>query len=600
MDLRSLQKSALRKILLFNEDDTEEPSSICEWKVLVYDRKSRDIISLLLNVKEMRELGVTLHFLLQSHRDSISDVPAIYLVEPSPDNLKRIALDANSGLYHSMFLNFSYSIPSERMKLFCEQFESEASVAKIAKVYDQALNYVTLESNLFSLNESNTLSRLMGPHSDEEVSDCLDKITEGLFCVFATLGIVPYIKCAPGGAAEEIAKRIEKLFQERTLAHHRGQFERPVLIMMDRTLDLPAALHHAWAYSSLLHDLFNMHNNRVAVDVAEKVGEKTTTSTYDLDDTDSFWRTNACSPFFPTVADSMEAAVAEYKARMDQLHLSPDDLGEIGEHTQRLASAMDSLPEMTERKKQIDRHTNLTSAILEQIKARDLVEFYALEENILSTDSASVGKYRTQVQELVARGAGNAEDQLRLVLLFLLRAGDDAYQELKQLLESRGIDTNSLGFLRRNMLLGSGLTSSKGTSSSGASFSSSSSSSASSFFKHMASGLQDGLKSIISANKTLGIVRIVESIMNGKSFPLADAFKTIDPKLMGRPGKLKASTGFTQAVVFMVGGGTYAEYVDLQAFAAKDTRIPKSIVYGATDLVSPTHFVRQLQELGRT
>ena len=40
-----------------NKSSNSEPV----WKLLVYDRVGQDIISPLLSVKELRELGVTLH-----------------------------------------------------------------------------------------------------------------------------------------------------------------------------------------------------------------------------------------------------------------------------------------------------------------------------------------------------------------------------------------------------------------------------------------------------------------------------------------------------------------------------------------------------------
>jgi hypothetical protein len=50
--------------------------------------------------------------------------------------------------------------------------------------------------------------------------------------------------------------------------------------------------------------------------------------------------------------------------------------------------------------------------------------------------------------------------------------------------------------------------------------------------------------------------------------------------------------------VFMIGGGNYLEYESLVTWASRATP-PKSVVYGATDLLSPAQFVEQLAELGR-
>jgi sec1 family domain-containing protein 1 len=40
---------------------------------------------------KLRKRGVTLHLLLESDREEIPDVPAIYFVEPSAENIQRVS-----------------------------------------------------------------------------------------------------------------------------------------------------------------------------------------------------------------------------------------------------------------------------------------------------------------------------------------------------------------------------------------------------------------------------------------------------------------------------------------------------------------------------
>ena len=48
-------------MLNLNEPDPKAEGAIPVWKVLIYDRIGQDIISPLISIKELRELGVTLH-----------------------------------------------------------------------------------------------------------------------------------------------------------------------------------------------------------------------------------------------------------------------------------------------------------------------------------------------------------------------------------------------------------------------------------------------------------------------------------------------------------------------------------------------------------
>ena len=78
-------------MLNFNQPVTKSSNTEPQWKILIYDRCGQDIISPLLSVKELRDTGITLHQQLHSDRESIPDVPAIYFVLPTEDNIKRIS-----------------------------------------------------------------------------------------------------------------------------------------------------------------------------------------------------------------------------------------------------------------------------------------------------------------------------------------------------------------------------------------------------------------------------------------------------------------------------------------------------------------------------
>lgn len=54
---------------------------------------------------------------------------------------------------------------------------------------------------------------------------------------------------------------------------------------------------------------------------------------------------------------------------------------------------------------------------------------------------------------------------------------------------------------------------------------------------------------------------------------------------------------FKEAIVFVVGSGSYVEYQDLLDFSKKSATA-KNIIYGSTELVTASEFLRQLSALG--
>jgi hypothetical protein len=101
--------------------------------VLIYDRFCRDIISPILKLHELRKKGVTLHMLLDTERDAIPDVPAIYFVEPTRANLERVVSDCAKELYSSVHLNFAYPLSREALE-YLARASVEAGCTSMVRV----------------------------------------------------------------------------------------------------------------------------------------------------------------------------------------------------------------------------------------------------------------------------------------------------------------------------------------------------------------------------------------------------------------------------------------------------------------------------------
>ena len=68
---------------------------------------------------------------------------------------------------------------------------------------------------------------------------------------------------------------------------------------------------------------------------------------------------------------------------------------------QKLTSAVSSLPALLEKKRLIDMHTSLATAILDQIKMRKLDLFFELEEKIMSKQNLDRSLMQVKTMELV-------------------------------------------------------------------------------------------------------------------------------------------------------------------------------------------------------
>lgn len=138
MDLKSRQYAAVQRMLNLSStspvDQLSADQYSDQWKVLVFDAAGRDVISPLLNVAQLRRNGVTLHMMLDSEREPIPDVPAVYFCRPTPENIKRIAKDCSDKLYASVHLNFISKLERRLMEDLARQVIEGGAVSTISKV----------------------------------------------------------------------------------------------------------------------------------------------------------------------------------------------------------------------------------------------------------------------------------------------------------------------------------------------------------------------------------------------------------------------------------------------------------------------------------
>lgn len=124
-------------------------------------------------------------------RHPIPDVPVLYLVEPLPANLMAITSDLSRGLYSPAYINFLSSIPRPLLEDFAAQTAAAGTSESIAQVFDQYLNFIVGEPDLFSLGmrkESTYWALNSARTKDEELDHVVDKVVSGLFSVVVTMG----------------------------------------------------------------------------------------------------------------------------------------------------------------------------------------------------------------------------------------------------------------------------------------------------------------------------------------------------------------------------------------------------------------------------
>jgi len=538
---------------------------------------------------------------LDSEREAIPDVPAIYFVRPTAENIQRIAEDCKNKLYGSMHLNFISKLERRLMEDLARLVIDAGQFQIISKIFDQHLDFVTLEPRLFTLNHKNSYVAYNGNQSEASINETMKSITNGVFSMLATLEAMPIIRAPPNGPSEMVARQLNEQLATAWANGTGAAFgsgstisSRPLVVLLDRAVDFGSILQHTCTYQAILHDVLNYRMNRV------NISEDGANRTYDLEvENDAFWKKNAPLAFPQAIEDNsnelnkIKDLEKEVRSRTTASDQSGEDQAASG-----LLATVDSLPELLERKKKVESHSSILQAAMSVIAARQLPVFFDAE----TSDRFDKDKL---IELMGSSSKGNISDKLRLLAVLSLNAEPSdtpLLQELEDVMKGADMDTDVQDQIVKGLAAIKHMKQIRQFQSPPPKQAESSSSNLSggrlgSWVQSKTAGILGQVQSLLTRSDENYVTRVIDNLCEFKVGTEDDTFLTLDPRRSKTGlGKNDVKTGgrtpHREVIVFMIGGGSYSEYQRIQEYVTEHPE--KSITYGCTELINGESFLKQV------
>ena len=503
------------------------------WRVLILDDYSNLAMAPIMHVGNLRLHNVTLYLPLHSERKEIHSVTAIYVVEPTQLNIERIIQDCRANLYEHFQINFIHPPRQVALETLGAGLVAENSVGKLLKVYEQYLKFVPLEDQLFISNYPSFETLQQPGKPDEEIEDMLGEVATSLFCVLRTCNVWPIIQ-AGKGMSEIVAHKLAELCWSHS--KDSSQLSRPLLLILDRSVDFPIMFHHGWTYQALAFDVFRNSLNKVVLP-----GDPP--QVHELDKSrDEFWK-HQSSEEFSQVLQNIDKHFNEWKQTYDQMGSN-------------ISEAFEKVSRMTEVKSQLDLHMNMATQLVNEAKSRHLDYFNQAEELLMQGRNSDINELLQKTPGENSSYEDWEKDKLRLETIAYLchKTEDISDPALKNYLQSLRGEAEQQSAL-----------------------------------KSLAGFAGKMKEKLIGQERMLPVTKLLHSAMENRSRDLVyyDSMK-MDAQ--------KYKKEFSEAIVFVVGGGCYSEYHNLMHYSQK---FSKNILYGSTEMCSPKDFLKQLQNLSQ-
>lgn len=499
-----------------------------------------------------------MHMNIKEKKERINDVMAIYIINPTDENLKILKNDIEKSVFDNFYINFVEKCDEKKLQNFFSDMIQTDKYNRIYKIMVHPMCFNLFHPRVFSLNIKNAYSLLNSPNvKDDDINSYFEKIGNGLFDMLFTSRTIPIIKYR-SGFGEGIVNVIEKNFYQTfekfpELKEEFSKKNQSLLTIVDRDLDLPIMFHHAASLGSMIHDVFGVTRS------------KSGGNEFEIDPLiDYVWNTYLGTRFVTAKEKIIEDLknINQQTAFLDNQNGKSNDLEKMSEQ---IASTLEDLRDITVKQKCLNNHAKFQEKLTKEIDSRNIGAFFKFEEELLSARNINKDLKKKFYDLLTLKHLNikdinlHKNDILRLAIIYYLintSISNDEVKEIENSLQNIGVSLKAFEYFKQKR----------------------------SFEESMKRGANANNQELSFLQKSVSYLRkyitseqisiIADTVNNLASNK--EVREYVNYNILKKGIDKNISSSFNQVIVFVIGGGSLGELEYLEEFLNQNDRTVKN------------------------
>eukprot|EP00835_Amoeboradix_gromovi_P002365 NODE_133_length_18153_cov_0.298050.p1 type:complete len:555 gc:universal NODE_133_length_18153_cov_0.298050:9005-10669(+) len=425
--------------------------------ILFYDDYTSRVLNIF-TIKQLRDYNIVdiKHINQLDPSDTVNDLTAIFYL--SHVNVHFFVNHLNRYSKSVLFIHYTLN----NIEAFADQL-SRNPTDNIQLIFDTYTHYLAFDQ--FGISAPPIKQNPMQLLTNNLLLDkqLLTTSVHTLASLYMTMSTIPLIYTTNDPNCQYVSSELNDLFLQwnQEYQHQKSvssnnffdQFQlysgyggiRPILLIVNRSMDVLPFLMHSWSYNVLIYDLFKLSQNRITLPSTST----TAGQAIDIDPLDVIWKVH-CNDPFPVVAEQIDKQLVQYKKKAQEVMafagVNATDINEVDlqqlNSTAQIKTVLTQLPELTQTKHVLDNHMNIATSLLSKMQEIQLDKVFESEENLMKltiNDIKTLLKNNTSSYRLT--------DKIRVALLWYLMKKTN-YDDLHAtLLELGGTGIGCLEYL---------------------------------------------------------------------------------------------------------------------------------------------------------